>query len=148
MLIYLIRRLYVVILAKLKGVRMNIFYKLRTDKSIEKAVEDIKSNLKEQGFGTLFELNFKNKMVEKGFSINDNFIMLEVCNPSIASDILNQNIEVGYLLPCKVVVYEKEGLNYIGILNPTTLIDLVDKSFRNKAEGVEMTLKEIVQRSL
>lgn len=124
---------------------MDIFYKLETMKTLSEVVSDLKLNLKENGFGTLFEMNFKDKIKEKGFQLNENFIMLEVCNPSIASEILNQNIEIGYLLPCKVVIYEKDRKNFIGLLKPSTLIDLVDKSFTSIAEEVELTLKEVLQ---
>ncbi len=127
---------------------MDSIYKVQTRKSLEGAVEDVKTKLLENGFGTLFELNFKDKVKEKGLEINDNFILLEVCNPYIASKILQENIEVGYILPCKVVVYEKEGNNYIGLIKPTALVDLVDPSFRDMANQVEAILMKSIDESI
>ena len=127
---------------------MKAIYKVKTEKSLADAVKDVKMKLAENGFGTLFELNFKDKVKEKGFEISDNFILLEVCNPSIASGILQENIEVGFILPCKVVVYEKEGVNYIGLIKPTALVKLVDRSFKDMAKQVEMDLLTSINESV
>lgn len=127
---------------------MDSIYKVQTRKSLGDAVEDVKMKLQENGFGTLFELNFKDKVKEKGFEIEDNFVLLEVCNPSIASGILQEDIEVGYILPCKVVVYEKGRSRYIGLLKPSALMDLVDPSFGAMAKQVEATLIRSIDESV
>ena len=96
---------------------MNTFYKVETQKTLGTAVKDLKANLLAMGFGTLFELNFRDKIAEKGFSIDNDFVLIEVCHAKIASEILNANIEVGFILPCKLVVYEKENATYKGYVN-------------------------------
>jgi len=58
---------------------------------------------------------------------------------------LEKRIEVGYFLPCKVAVHEKEDDVYIGLLNPTVLIELLkDDHLTMIAREVESTLKEVV----
>lgn len=58
---------------------------------------------------------------------------------------MEKRIEVGYFLPCKVAVYEKEDDVYIGLLNPTVLIELLkDDHLIMIAREVESTLKEVV----
>ncbi|MCI3028300.1 DUF302 domain-containing protein [Desemzia sp. C1] len=58
---------------------------------------------------------------------------------------MEKRIEVGYFLPCKVAVYEKEDDVYIGLLNPTVLIEsLKDDHLTMIAREVESTLKEVV----
>ncbi len=58
---------------------------------------------------------------------------------------MDKRIEVGYFLPCKVAVYEKEDDVYIGLLNPTVLIELLkDDHLTMIAREVESTLKEVV----
>lgn len=74
----------------------------------------------------------------------NNFIMMDVCNPSTASDILDKNIEMGYVLPCKVVVYEKEGDTYIGLMNPSVMVDLVDSQYYDVAVEIEKSMKEVM----
>ena len=127
---------------------MNTFYKAETQKTLGTAVKDLKANLLAKGFGTLFELNFKDKIEEKGFTIENDFVLIEVCHAKIASEILNANIEVGFILPCKLVVYEKENATYIGLLKPTTLIPLIDDSFTDAANEVEAILVQAVNESV
>ncbi len=50
-------------------------------------------------------------------------------------------------MPCKVVIYEKNAQTYIGILNPTTLVELIDDSFMEEAKKVEENLIKIVELS-
>ncbi len=47
---------------------MNAVYEVTTNKTIEEAVAAIKSNIKDFGFGVLWELNFKDKIEEKRLS--------------------------------------------------------------------------------
>lgn len=127
---------------------MNAVYEVTTNKTIEEAVAAIKSNIKDFGFGVLWELNFKDKIEEKkGFHIDNVFYLLDICNPKLASSILQKNIQLGYVLPCKVVIYEKNAQTYIGILNPTTLVELIDDSFMEEAKKVEENLIKIVELS-
>jgi len=126
---------------------MKVFYEVKTNKSLNQVLIDLKKNLQLNSFGVLFELNFKDKIKEKGFYLEPNFIMLEVCNPKIASEILKENIEIGYILPCKVVVYEKNNDHYLGILKPTSLIELIDDSFVEIADEIEKVLMNVVNES-
>lgn len=127
---------------------MNTTYKVKTHKNLKLASADLKANLKEIGFGVLFELNFKDKVKEKGFDIDDNFIMMDVCNPKVASQILGENIEMGYILPCKVVVYDKGDERFIGLLNPTTLVSLIDDKYKDVAATIEENLKAAIDKSV
>lgn len=124
---------------------MDISYKLKIDKSFEKAVEALKKSLNNHRFGVLWELNFKDKLQEKGLDFDRNFKILEVCNPSQAKQVLEKHIEVGYFLPCKMVVYEDNGSVYIGMLKPTVLIGMInDNELSNIVAEVEYELKAAI----
>src|SRR5665648_702802 len=101
---------------------MDINYKVQTNKSFERTIEDLKESLSNHNFGVLWELNFKDKLKEKGLDFDKNFKILEVCNPNQAKKVLEENIEVGFFLPCKIVVYEDSGSVFIGMPKPTELI--------------------------
>ena len=121
---------------------MDVFYRVQTNKSFEKAIEDLKESLSNHKFGVLGELNFKEKLKEKGLDFNKNFKILEVCNPVQAKKVLEENIEVGYFLPCKIVVYEDGGFVFIGMPKPTELIGLIkDNNLISVALEVENELK-------
>lgn len=106
---------------------MEIKYELQTNKTFEGAIVDLKDSLEKNNFGVLWELNFKDKLMEKGLDFEHNFKILEVCNPKKAKEVLDIHLEVGYFLPCKMVVYEKENSVYVGMLKPTQLIGISGK---------------------
>ena len=91
---------------------MDIRYEKKTKKSFNEAVESITNSLKERKFGVLWQLNFKEKMAEHEIQFPNNFMILEVCNPLKANEVLSAHIEVGYFLPCKVVVYGEFAKTY------------------------------------
>lgn len=106
---------------------MDITYKVTTKKSFDKAIIDLKACLSKRKFGVLWELNFQDKLKEKGLDFDRKFQVLEVCNPVKAKEILDIQIEVGYFLPCKVVVYEEDNYVIIGMVKPTQLITFLNQ---------------------
>ena len=127
---------------------MDIIYKMKTDKSFDKAVEDLKAKLGEHKFGVLWELNFKDKLQEKGFDFNTNFKVLEACNPSQAKKAFDAHLEAGFFLPCKLVVYEDHGTVMMGMLRPTELIGLANYADLSVlASDVENELKAAIEEA-
>jgi len=104
---------------------MDLRYEKVTNKSFIDAVESITNALKERKFGVLWQLNFKDKMAEHDIDFPNNFMILEVCNPQKANEVLTKHIDIGYFLPCKVVVYEKDGEVRIGTAKPEVLMGMM-----------------------
>jgi uncharacterized protein (DUF302 family) len=128
---------------------MNIKYEVKTNKTFEVAVEDLKKCLSENKFGVLWELDFKDKLQEKGLDFDKHFKILEVCNPEQAKRVLDKYIEAGYFLPCKVVVYEKEEGVFIGMMKPRELISLLqNEELISVAEEVEDILVKAIDKSI
>jgi uncharacterized protein (DUF302 family) len=127
---------------------MDIIYKMKTDKSFDKAVEDLKAKLAEHKFGVLWELNFKDKLQEKGFDFKTNFKVLEACNPAQAKKAFDAHHEAGFFLPCKLVVYEDPDSVMIGMLRPTELIGLANfADLSDLASEVENELKAAIEEA-
>ena len=128
---------------------MDIKYEVEVKKSFDEAVDSLKNSLSENKFGVLWELNFKDKLKEKDLEFESNFKILEVCNPVQAKEVLSRNIEVGYFLPCKLVVYEKNSSVFIGMIKPTELIQMIgNEELTTVAKDVENTLKKAIDSSI
>ncbi|MGO1653213.1 DUF302 domain-containing protein [Senegalia sp. (in: firmicutes)] len=128
---------------------MDIVFEKSTEKSLDEAIKSLKKNLKKDSFGVLWELNFKDKLEEKGLEFENDFVVLEVCNPKQAKEVLEKNIHIGYVLPCKMVVRREDDKTYIGMTNPETLIGLFDEEELNEvAKGVAGTLKSAIEASI
>lgn len=128
---------------------MKYNYEVMTSKTFSTAVEDLKKSLSENSFGVLWELNFKEKLEEKGLDFHQNFKVLEVCNPKQAKEVLDLHIEAGYFLPCKMVVYEKENSVFMGMMRPTSMIGLFGQNeLLSIAQQVETVLKKALDDAM
>ena len=94
-------------------------YTVETSKSVEEAVKSLEENLKEKQFGVLWQFDVKETLESKGLDYEKPFMILEVCNPKEAQKVLTANQKVGYMLPCKMVVYEDDPVSYTHLTLPT-----------------------------
>jgi len=97
----------------------------------------------------LWKFNFKDKYKEKELDFREDFVILEVCNPKQAKEVLEKNIHIGYVLPCKMVVRSENDKIYIGMTSPETLIGLFDSpELKKVAKEVEESLKNSIESSI
>ncbi len=113
---------------------------------LKTTLEKVKDSLKENGFGTLFEMNFKDKFEEHNLEYDKNFYVLEVCNPVYAKKILDISGDVGYFLPCKVVVYEKGDNIVIGMMKPSEMLHMITN--KKEAMIIAKEVEEIIMKSM
>ncbi|MCT2536763.1 DUF302 domain-containing protein [Aquibacillus koreensis] len=124
-------------------------YTIETDKSMNDAIQALEESLKEEKFGVLWQFDIKGKLQEKGLDFNQDYMVLEVCNPVEAERVLSQNQMVGYFLPCKIVVYDDGGKTKIGMPRPTALIQMVeDKTLKEFAADIENRLIACIDKSI
>lgn len=119
----------------------NIVYEKISSRSLEETIEVLKSNLKKDGFGVLWELDFKDKLNESNLVLKDSYVVLEVCNPKLAKDLLDENIEIGYMLPCKMVVRNQDNKTYIGMTHPEVLYGMFSSKKTN--ETIKLVVKSL-----
>lgn len=124
-------------------------YTVTTSKTVRTAVEDLEANLKDIGFGVLWNFDLQAKLQEKGIDFPDQHRVLEVCNPKEAEQVLNNNKLVGNFLPCKVTVYEEAGSTYISMLRPSVLMELAEEpALTATAEDIEQRMKQGIDQTV
>lgn len=124
-------------------------YTVETKKSMAEAIHDLEVSLKEEQFGVLWMFDIKEKLEEKGLEFEKEFKVLEVCNPHEAKKVLNENDMAGYFLPCKIIVFEKEGKTKIGMPKPTSLISMLgDQKLEQIAQDIEGRLITCIDKSV
>lgn len=123
-------------------------YTVETTKSVDEAVAAVEASLKNHKFGVLWQLDLPSKLQEKGVEFTTPYRVLEVCNPVEAKRVLEQNLHVGYFLPCKVVVYQDAGQTKIGLPKPTAIMGVLnDPALEDIAKGVETTLIQAIEEA-
>ena len=90
--------------------------------SYEEALPKVKEAFKEQGFGTLTEIDVRATLKEKIGRDIEPYTILGTCNPELASRALDVEREIGLLLPCNVVVTERDGKTLVQALDPQIMV--------------------------
>ena len=78
---------------------------------LDEAVERTRTVLKDEGFGVLSEIRMDEKFKEKLGIEFRKYMILGACNPSLAYKTVQEDVNIGLLLPCNVVVYEGDDPN-------------------------------------
>lgn len=115
-------------------------------KSVSEAVAAVGEALAARKFSVLWQLNVNETLAGKGFSLEPEVRILEVCSAPRAKEALETNIEVAGFLPCKIVVKQVNGQTTIGLIKPTMLMSVLgDQRLEHLAQEVEAVLLEAVE---
>jgi uncharacterized protein (DUF302 family) len=125
--------------------KVDYHYTQPTDKSIPEASAALEDALTRRKFSALWHLDMGSKLKEKGLELEPEFHIYEVCSASRAKEALETNVEVGYFLPCKMVVYNKDGKTHVGMLRPELLMAMLGEDrLQSLATGIEEELRGAV----
>lgn len=102
-------------------------YALRTtlDMPFETAIEQVTAALKSEGFGILTSVDMQATLREKLGVEFRRYRILGACNPPLAQQALNQDVEAGLVLPCTVIVYDEAGGAEVAIADPMAVVQLL-----------------------
>jgi uncharacterized protein (DUF302 family) len=93
------------------------------------AEQKVREELAKEGFGILTEIDVKKKFVEKLQKEFRNYVILGACNPSMAYEALNREMNLGTLLPCNVVVYTMDdGRTAVMVMDPVAALAMIGNS--------------------
>jgi uncharacterized protein (DUF302 family) len=108
---------------------VNYTTQVRIDGSFDEAIEAVMTALEDEGFGVLADIDVRATFEEKLDREFRKYRILGACNPSLAADALDEELLLGALLPCNVVVYETDdGDVGVAAVDPETLVGIADNS--------------------
>ena len=93
----------------------------------DQVVEATVGALEDEGFGVLCDIDVQATLEEKLGEEFRQYRILGACNPALAHEGLNEEIDLGALLPCNVVVYETDdGEVTVSAVDPQRLVGIAD----------------------
>ncbi len=113
------------------------------DIPFEQAIEKVTSELKNEGFGVLTSIDVKETLKQKINVDFKKYTILGACNPPIAHKALQEEEELGLLLPCNVVVYEKDNKTNVSFFDPMVMTWVIDN---DNMKPIATEVKEKLQR--
>ncbi len=117
-----------------------------TNYNFEQAVGKVTEELQQEGFGVLTSIDVKETLKKKINVDFKNYTILGACNPPLAHNALQVEEELGLLLPCNVIVYEKDGKSIVSIFDPMVMAQIIENpSMRGVAEEVKEKLLRVLE---
>jgi len=114
--------------------------------SFEEAISKVTEQLKKEGFGVLTEIDVKETLKKKLDVDFRNYRILGACNPPFAYKALQAEDKIGTMLPCNVIVQEKQpGKVEVSAVDPIASMQAVDNpKLGELAQQVRAKLKKVI----
>ena len=123
---------------------MQYSYSKDINLNFDEAEIRVRQVLMDVGFGILTEINIKDAFSEKLGIEHRNYKILGACNPNLAHEAINHEINIGILMPCNIVLIDNEdGTTEIVFPKAQVLLDVTNNNHvMNLSKEVDSILKE------
>ena len=114
----------------------------------DEALVRVPEALKSEGFGVLTEIDVQTTLKQKIGVDFRRYKILGACNPPLAHEALQAELEVGLMLPCNVVIYEGDDRKTVVLaIDPTkTMAATGNPKLVELAETVKQKLSLALKR--
>lgn len=127
---------------------MNYYFSKTIDAGFDEAVGRAREALKAEGFGVITEIDVQKTLKTKIDVDFRRYLILGACNPAMAYEALQIEDKVGTMLPCNVVVQEREpGRVEIAAIDPVASMQAIENpGLTEKAAAVAGKLRSALER--
>jgi uncharacterized protein (DUF302 family) len=115
--------------------------------SFDEAVAKVTDELKKEGFGILTDIDVKATLKKKLDVDFRKYRILGSCNPPFAYQALQAEDRIGLMLPCNVIVQEKEdGTVEVSAIDPIASMQAVkNEKLAGVGAQVQAKLKKVIE---
>ena len=126
---------------------MSYYINTKIKMSFSDAIEKVTEELKKEGFGILTEIDVKATMKKKLNVDFYNYKILGACNPPFAYEALAAEDKIGTMLPCNVIVQEKNpGEIEVSAVDPAaSMMAVANTDLAGLAFQVQEKLKKVIE---
>lgn len=125
----------------------NYYYAKTLDLPIEEAEQQVRDELQKEGFGVLTEIDVRATLKKKIDVDFPAYKILGACNPGFAHQALLRENKIGTMLPCNVIVQERDGKTEVAAVDPVASMQAVEnKELMPIAGEVRDRLRAVIDR--
>jgi uncharacterized protein (DUF302 family) len=127
---------------------MEYYFSKTVAGSFDNAIQKVTDALKTEGFGILTEIDIKATLKQKLDVDFYNYKILGACNPQFAYKALQAEDKIGTMLPCNVIVQEKEaGRVVVSAIDPSASMQAIENENLNDiAAEVRIKLQKVIEQ--
>jgi len=124
-------------------------YIVDSKKSIDQLVNDLTAAVQKHGFGVIHQHDLEATMANKGVTLGSPCRVLDVCNPHKAKEVLNADMGMSVVLPCRIAIYQDANGSHMATVKPTALLGLLNPTpaLQAVAEEVEQKLTTMIDEA-
>ena len=119
---------------------MSYYFTKTVNASMDKAFDKVSEELKKEGFGVVTDFNLSAALKNKLNLDYKQYRILGACNPPFAKKVLALDDRIGVLLPCNVILQERENGIEVTAINPVKALGAVEN------EEIAAIAKEVQEK--
>lgn len=125
---------------------MSYYFSKTVNDGFDTAVVNVTEELKKEGFGILTEINVQETLKKKLDVDFRRYKILGACNPHFAHQALLAEDAIGTMLPCNVIVQEREnGAVEVSAVDPVaSMMAIQNEELSGIAGEVREKLKRVI----
>jgi uncharacterized protein (DUF302 family) len=126
-----------------------IRYVVQSARSVDQAQEAVTAAAQKRKFGLLHHYDLKQTLKGKGFDLEPEVRVLEICNPGFADQVLKAEVAMNMGLPCRISVWQEGGATHIGMIRPKAMLEMLTEApaLRRLADEVERLMVEMIDEA-
>ncbi|PHO09723.1 hypothetical protein CPG37_08305 [Malaciobacter canalis] len=122
-------------------------YQVSTSKTLEETYDALQKSISENKFGLQHTHNVHEKLKAKDVELGRRCLILDICQPHIAKEILDIDPSVSSILPCSISIYEDEGKTNICVVKPSFIFPQLNENLKEVMQRVEKTIFKIIDEA-
>ena len=126
---------------------MSYYFNKVVDLTFDEAINKVTEELEKEGFGVLTQIDVKEAFKKKINVDIRKYRILGACNPQYAYKALQAEDKIGTMLPCNVIVQERDdGKVEIAAIDPIASMQSVKNEFLGEiAVTIQAKLKKVIE---
>ncbi len=123
----------------------NFMHIIVSSKNFDATVEDLITAIEKNQFKVLHVHDVRATLAAKKIELG-NYKIIEFCRAPAAKRVLDADLLIGLFLPCRAIVFEKDGKVQIAAMSPKLISQFFpDASLGDLPESVDTEIASIIQ---